>query len=481
MEVKAGEVKEAEMTLSRRAALIGLGSSAVAAPAYARTNFTSQVIVIGAGAAGLETALRLEAAGIDVQVIEASTRIGGRMNTLYDLPGQPNAGGVQIGASYTRLRARAEALGVELFPEPTAPRATSLNLGGRMMAARDWGTAPENSFPAAFKNTPPSAALFAAAGGTNNPLKSFDDWRGPLGIGADVSAEAFLARLGFDAAARRLVDVGLNANRLDTYSIVNVMRSLTLFGAERASGGVSSMVRGGSQRLPEAMARALKKPVMMGQGVRRISTNAQGGSVTLANGTRLTAQAIVAAVPFPVLRAMNIRAPLSRETREAIGALPYTQIKQIFLEPEKRYWETDGLPIDMWTDGPLERIFSVRDSESKDTGIIYVWLNGTGAQGFDLSTVSTRMNTLRPASEGKFKVRHVQDWTSTNPLAGGAYMHWAPGQIGRWAGKMGAPAGRLFFAGEHLGLVHTGMEAAFESAERAAETVMTALNVTPPA
>jgi monoamine oxidase len=177
-------------------------------------------------------------------------------------------------------------------------------------------------------------------------------------------------------------------------------------------------------------------------------------------------------VPFPALRTMRIRAPMSQATREAIVALPYTQIKQIFLEPEKRYWETDSMPIDMWTDGPLERVFSVRDSESRDTGIIYVWLNGTGAQGFDLSTISARMNALRPASEGKFKVRHVQDWTSTNPLAGGAYMHWAPGQIGRWAGKMGSPAGRLFFAGEHLGLVHTGMEAAFESGERAARDVL---------
>jgi monoamine oxidase len=256
------------------------------------------------------------------------------------------------------------------------------------------------------------------------------------------------------------------------------MRSLTLFGAERASGGVSSMVRGGSQRLPEAMARALKKPVMMGQAVRRISTNAQGGAVTLANGSRLTAQAIVAAVPFPTLRQMIIRAPMSAPTREAITALPYTQIKQIFLEPEKRYWETDGMPIDMWTDGPLERIFSVRDTESKDTGIIYVWLNGTGAQNFDLSSVNARLAALRPASEGKFKLRHVQDWTRTNPLAGGAYMHWAPGQISRWAGKMGVPAGRLFFAGEHLGLVHTGMEAAFESAERAAGDVLAVVRAT---
>jgi monoamine oxidase len=466
-----------EVTLSRRGALAGLGASALAMPAYARTNFTSQVVVIGAGAAGLETALRLEAAGIDVQVVEASDRVGGRMHTLYDLPGQPNAGGVQIGASYTRLRARAAAVGVELFPEPTTPRTSIINISGRMMTPRDWASVTENTFPAAFKNSPPSGVLFGAAGGANNPLKTFDDWRGPLGIGADVSADAFLSRLGFDGAARRLVDVGLNGNRLSTYSIVNVMRTLTLFASERTSGGVSFMITGGSQRLPEAMARALKKPVIMGAAVRGITINDQGGRVRLANGTTLRAAAVVAAVPFPTLDKMRIRATMSLETIEGIATLPYTQIKQVFLEPEKRFWENDGMPIDMWTDGPLERVFSVRDRESKDTGIIYVWLNGTGAQGFDLATIGPTMAALRPASEGKFRVRHVQDWTSTNPYAGGAYMHWAPGQIGRLAGKMGAPAGRLFFAGEHLGLVHTGMEAAFESAERAAGDVLSALNL----
>lgn len=466
-----------EVRLSRRRAVTGLFAGAIASPAFARPalaqrRYAAQVIVIGAGLAGLETALRLEAAGKDVLVIEASNRIGGRMNTLYDLPGQPNAGGVQIGASYTRLRARAAALGIELIPEPTTPRTNVLNLGGQMVISRDWANAPQNAFPAAFKSTPPSAALFSAIAGPANPLKTFDDWRGPPGIAADVSAEAFLAAKGFDAAARRLVDVGLNGNSLSTYSIVNVMRTATLFGAERASGGVSSMVRGGSQRLPEAMARALKKPVIMGQAVRSIQMSARDGRVILADGRQLSAPIIVAAVPFPVLRAMRLRAPLSRETSEGIAGLPYTQIKQIFIEPEKRYWENDGLPVDMWTDGPLERLFAVRDGTGVDTGLVCVWLNGTGAGGFDAQIVGSLLATLRPASEGKVKIRHTQDWTSTNPMAGGAYMHWAPGQIARWAGKMGAPAGRLFFAGEHLGLVHTGMEAAFESAEKAAGDVL---------
>ena len=454
-----------EAGLSRRAAVLGLSASTVSLPVRARQNLSAQVIVIGAGISGLETALRLEAEGVDVLVLEASNRIGGRLNTLYDLPGQPNAGGVQIGASYMRLQARAAALGVALFPEPTSPRATILNIANRMINQRDWAAAQENTFPSAFKNLPPSAALFAAAGGPNNPLKSFDDWRGPIGVASDVSADSYLSAKGFDQAARRLIDVGLNANQLSTYSIVNVMRTLTLFAAERASGGVASMVKGGSQLLPEAMARSLRRPVRMATPVTTIRASAQSAEVTLTNGKILRAQAVVAALPFPALARMRVDAPLSPETREAIPALPYTQIKQIFLEPAIRYWERDGLPIDMWTDGPLERIFSVRDQAGQDTGIINVWLNGTGANTFNSATLPELLRTLRPASEGKFQVRHIQDWTQTNPLAGGAYMHWAPGQIGRWAGKMGTPAGRLFFAGEHLGLVHTGMEAAFESAE----------------
>jgi monoamine oxidase len=235
------------------------------------------------------------------------------------------------------------------------------------------------------------------------------------------------------------------------------------------------MVKGGSQRLPEAMARSLKRPVRMATTVTTIRASARSVDVTLTTGKILRAQAVVAALPFPALARMRLDAPLSPETREAIPALPYTQIKQLFLEPEIRYWERDGLPIDMWTDGPLERIFSVRDTAGQDTGIINVWLNGTGANRFNSAALPDLLRTLRPASEGKLRVRHVQDWTQTNPLAGGAYMHWAPGQIGRWAGKMGAPAGRLFFAGEHLGLIHTGMEAALESAETTSLDVLAKL------
>ena len=42
------------------------------------------VIIVGAGAAGLMAAKKLAEAGLTVQIIEARDRIGGRIHTLYN-------------------------------------------------------------------------------------------------------------------------------------------------------------------------------------------------------------------------------------------------------------------------------------------------------------------------------------------------------------------------------------------------------------
>ncbi len=49
----------------------------------------ADVIVIGAGLSGLESALTLEENGLRVTVLEGRRRIGGRLYSLFDLPGQP--------------------------------------------------------------------------------------------------------------------------------------------------------------------------------------------------------------------------------------------------------------------------------------------------------------------------------------------------------------------------------------------------------
>jgi len=84
---------ETSTGLSRRAVLGAVAGAAVlaAAPsALARTSprpdhgSRRRVVVIGAGLAGLTTALDVRDAGWDVVVLEARDRVGGRVHTLYE-------------------------------------------------------------------------------------------------------------------------------------------------------------------------------------------------------------------------------------------------------------------------------------------------------------------------------------------------------------------------------------------------------------
>jgi monoamine oxidase len=113
-------------------------------------NIDFDVIVIGAGLAGLHAALTLEAVGQRVLVLEAQERVGGRVHSMRQLGGTAEAGGTYIGAGYTRVIGAAERHGVELMdvtPVLEFFREQDLALDGEIIRQRDWPTHPANDFP----------------------------------------------------------------------------------------------------------------------------------------------------------------------------------------------------------------------------------------------------------------------------------------------------------------------------------------------
>lgn len=461
---------------SRREVLVaGTALAACSAPATTARR-DADVLIFGAGLAGLAAARMLERQGMDVLVLEASSRVGGRVLTLYDLPDRPNAGGSQVGGGYARFRAAAEELGVVLQDDAGDRRPTLIGVGDKSIPPEAWATAAENPFQGRLRAATPATALFALAGGAN-PLTTLEAWRSPEAAAHDVSAAAFLANAGVSETGLRLIDIGLNANRLDSYSMLNVWRTATLFAQDRQFGNLS-VVRDGAQRLPEAMAASLSRPPRLNAKIVAIDTSATGVGATLEGGEEFEAPFAICALPFPALRRIELNAPLGGEQRAAIDGLPYTQIMHLYLETETPFWERDGLAPDMWSDGPLERIFCQRDGEGAPNGLLLAWINGEGCARFagksdtEIEALArAELARLRPASEGKVRLRRVIRWTEENEFAGGAYMHFEPGQVQRWAEPMGAAAGRLHFAGEHLSRFYTGMEGAMESGEAAAADV----------
>ncbi len=480
---------------TNRRSFVGGASAALlagVAPRAAWGKTQTDVIVIGAGLAGLTAALALEAQGLKVQVLEARMRVGGRTLTLDDLPGRPEAGGLQVGEGYGRVRALAERAGVTLI-DPDAPNSKdlpgwALSIGGVLMASSQWAASPANKLPAAERATAPYALLQRALApwlaelATANP--AFADPNGwhdasaaQLAVSLDQPFGGLLKARGLSDVAIQLIEADLNAPGLNAVSGLQIIRSGLLI---KTGSAKTFRVAGGAQRLAESAAARLATPVQLGAVVTGIGVSRSGGTVRLADGRVLGARHIICAVPPTVARMFKIAAPLSKIQEQCLRQQPMTPVVQVHGIAKSRFWDDDGLPRNLWSDSPIERVFDYGGSHDGADNLV-VWINGAGAlaatrremaePGSLIGWATTQLEALRPASKGRFTLSRVVNW-HTDPFARGAYASWGPGQMLPFAGVLAKPTGRLHFAGEHTAAVATGLEGACESGERAAVDVL---------
>ena len=448
-----------------------------------------EVLVIGAGFAGLAAALRLEGHGVDVRVLEAQAQVGGRIRSIPHGDGVEEAGGATIGGGYRAVTDAAKRYGVELIdatPMLRFFREQELVLNGEIIRQPEWPEHPANALPEADKAFMPwtYARVLTAR---HNPLDS-PDVRDPAAWRYDTTMADWLRGVGLSNAAVALahgINTSYGRDAQDVSALTMLSRAAFSIAQRKQTppGIVGFTARNGVQRIPEAMAAALQREVRLNTIVAAINDSGATSEVRSADGAVFNADRVVCALPFSVLRSIAITPALTDPQAEAVATLPSQAMTQLYFDCVSDFWEADGYSPSMFMDGLAGMVAAARSAECPDevTGLT-AWTMGRNAERLDAmpvqqaaATVIGEIEAVRPAARGQLKFAGRQSW-GTSPFARGGWAYFQPGQVVRFGAAMDRPHGRVHFCGEHLARANRGMEGAMESGERAADEVLGTLS-----
>ncbi len=477
-------------SITRRTFLAGIGAVMTqASPRRLYAATPEKVVVVGAGLAGLAAAYELSEAGIDVTVLERSQRPGGRVFTVrgeFDDDVWIDVGGQTSGGGYGNFFYYATKFGLEFESQASLPGAGRpdllLHMQGELYSAAALRSDP-GSWPLPLhdheKPFAPTRLLAHYLGDTANEIGTPDRVLDEQFLHYDdLSLLELLKEQGASDAAIALIDHTLNYNSADSVSALGALRDAVRAIHGRGNPGLN--LANGNSSLPEAFAKELGERLRYGNAVKAISQDSDRVALQVeTNGLShvLYADRVVIAIPFTALRRVDTDAALLADRKKIINELPYTQIAQAYVQTRRRFWEDEAPVAMIVSDGPLERLFNASSKMSGDRGMLINWVNGTGVNRLGASNPDEHINRVRheiakiwPESRDLIERTYTYDWGQS--YARGAYAHYAPGQMGKYATEIPKPAGRLHFAGEHTELVAPGMEGALTSGRRAAEEIL---------
>ncbi len=462
---------------NRRSTIKGIGAlgAAAALPGCSDPPKDAQVIVVGAGLAGLSAAVTMQDAGLDVLVLEADTRVGGRVYTIRQDGYIIDAGGSEFSVkSYARVVDMVNRLQLTMTPWRGNGIQFALHVNDLTLRGEDWPESPANRVVGAARNLPP-AALASVYRERPVPLADLEAWLKPSSAGLDIGYGEYLRERGAGEEALRLIGNRARAATLDGVSALWELRAAK-FG--EVSGGVEPLrnLADGMGALTDGMAGLLARAPQLNTPVTALRMTNGDVEIETASGQVLRSDFAVCTAPLPVLRTMEIYPPLPALQAAAVEEIPYDGHAEVFLRIDEPYWEDDNLPSSLWTDTPLGIALHIEQPGSP--GFLWVPLAGPLSEPWrdlsdsDLSaTVLQELNRVRPSTKGRVTPLALHNW-NRGAWSRGHLAYRAPGQITRFGDVLTTPHGRVHFAGEHTAQLASGMEGAMESGQRAALEIL---------
>ena len=406
------------------------------------------VVVIGGGLAGLSCADALAQRGVDVVVLEARERVGGRVFSHHFADGQTCERGAEfIDSNHTDVLALAERLGLTLTDRisDVDPAAALLDAGGRAVPLEMHSSvAPD--------------------------LERWDDALCAVTDG-DESETATLAdlmhSLDLSVLSRLAIGRHIRTEFMLPPEEVSQRYAASLARLQRRGRRECHRVVGGNDQLASGLAAQLGDRLRCSTAVESIDPGA--GMVRLTSGRSVDADTIVAAVPLPVLSRVWADMPLE------LGAIGYGIGGKISVQFERRIWRDYGRDGTVLSDRAWGHLWETTDDQHGDRGVLTNLLSSHDGASFAAlpeatDRIVTEIDRLFPGAKGLSGERVRTDWTN-DPFSLGAYSCFGPGQTSAAAPVLHRRHGRMLLAGEHTDEFGGFMEGALRSGRRVADEI----------
>jgi monoamine oxidase len=423
-----------------------------------------RILVVGAGLSGLVAAQELRSLAFEVTLLEATSRPGGRVHTLRE----PFSDGIYAEAGAGRIPSThdltlhyAKQFNLSLVPFYPTGREVYFIKGQRTFVD---AAHPFSSLAGLEEKYLGDAQREVGA----IPAKN---WPTPavLNTYGSISIEQYLKAKGASDEQIEFLVSGYQSE-----AALDFLRDLASHQAPKLS-----KIVGGNDLLPRAFAATLHDNIIYGAQVVKLAQDADQVTVTfLQSGLTRTMQAdyLICAIPFTVLRGMEVTPAFSERKQKAIQSMTYGAVSRVYLQTRTRFWAKEGATGFATVDRAME-VWNPTWNQLGSRGLLMAYAYEHLARDIAAQTPDERVSKMLdyfdqvyPGTKDNFELGTSCVWDH-QPFQKGAYCVYQPGELDTLLPAAMAPENRILFAGEHCSSHPAWMQGALESGLRAAAAI----------